>query len=186
MYETSAAAHGPSSATGTIEQGAGTTYTRRTPGLQLGVLLVSLGAVLLAVQMIPDGLFVQWWPLLVIVVGVVQLVTPDPLGRWGMGRIADGLGTMLIGAVLLGCTLGFVGWSMWLTLLGLWPVLIIAAGFHVLGKAVGQSWLAMLAPAIIWAALLYSAGTAWTGAFGLYPLPMLGIESPIVFTIRGL
>ena len=158
----------------------------RTGGITFGVLLVVAGIVLLAVQVVPGASFAQLWPLLVIAVGLVQMLTPDGFGSWGGERVADGLGTVLIGVVLLGCTLGYVGWSMWLTLMGLWPVLLVSAGVKLLGKGLGQSWIALIAPVLIWAAVFYAAGTAWGGAFGLAPLPDLGIQAPITYTINGL
>jgi hypothetical protein len=86
----------------------------------------------------------------------------------------------------LGCTLGYIGWGMWWTLLSLWPVLLISIGVKILGRAAGQSWISALAPLLIWAALFYAAGTAWTGAYGLSSLPMFDIRTPITFTINGL
>jgi hypothetical protein len=117
------------------------------------------------------------WPLIVVAAGLVQIVVPGRVTGWGIERVSDGVGTVLLGLVLLGNTTGYIGWEMWLTALSLWPVLLVSAGIGLLGKASGQAWVRALAPAIIWAALIYSASTAWTGA----PVPadvlvLLGLD----------
>jgi len=159
---------------------------RSASGARIGVLLVVLGSVLLGIQLVPGATLVQMWPALVIALGVAQLLTPPRGDETLADQVANGLGTVLIGTVLLSCTLGYVSWSMWWTLLGLWPVLLIAAGLKLLGRGSGQSWVSALAPLLIWAAILYSAGAAWTGAYGLEALPLLDINSPVILTIQAL
>ncbi len=133
-----------------------------------GVLLVVIGAVFLVGQFAP-GLDVQWWamwPLIIVIGGIVQLFTPGEKG-WGIERVFDGLGTILFGIVLLGCTTGYISWSVWWTVITLWPLLVIAAGLAILGTGLGQTWLRLAATLVIWATLLYAVSIAWTGGTGV-------------------
>ena len=159
---------------------------KRSGGTRVGALLVVLGVLLLAMHVVPGASIARLWPLIIVAAGFVQILTPDRFEGWGPVRVTEGLGVMLVGFVLLGCTLGYVAWSMWWTLLGLWPVALIAVGLKILGRAMHAPWLAAVAPLLLWAAFLYAAGTAWTGSLGLAPLPLFGFHAPITFTAHGL
>lgn len=142
-----------------------------------GVVLIVLGVAFLAAQFVPGFDWWTLWPLAIVVVGVVQIVTPGPWRGWGVERVSDGIGTILLGMLLLGNTTGYVSWSVWWILLSLWPVLLISAGIALLGKASGQEWLRALASIPVWITMIYAAGLAWTGA----PLP---IElAPVPFSL---
>ena len=136
---------------------------RRSGSVGAGVFLVLIGVAFLAAQTVPGVTVWELWPLLIVAAGIVQIVVPSPYRGWGIERVSDGLGTVLVGIILLGNTTGVIGWEMWLVALSLWPVLLISAGIGILGKAAGQAWIRALAPVIIWAALVYSASTALTG-----------------------
>jgi hypothetical protein len=138
-------------------------------GIGFGVLLIALGLVFLVVEFIPGASFVQLWPLFIVLIGCVQIVTPDARDGWGVRRVFDGIGTIIVGGVLLGNTTGFISWGVWYTLLGLWPALLIAIGLSILGKASGQSWLRLLSPIVIWLAFAYAVALSFTGAGGLAP-----------------
>lgn len=129
---------------------------RSRGSVMAGITLVIIGVVALAVRGIAS---VEWWnawPIVVIAVGLVQAFTPSRDGSWGLDRLLEGIGTAVLGAVLLGNTTGVVPWTMWLTFISLWPVLIIAAGIGLVGKATGQSWIRAGAPLLIWATLAYA------------------------------
>jgi hypothetical protein len=142
---------------------------QRRGGIGLGVVLIAVGVVFLIGQFVPNVAWWHMWPLIVILVGGIQIVTPDPKDGWGLSRIMDGIGTIVVGAVLLGNTTGFVSWDVWLTLLMLWPVLLVAIGLRIIGKGVGQSWVGALGPVLVWIAFAYAVSTALTGAGGLSP-----------------
>lgn len=148
---------------------------RYAGGVGLGLTLILIGGAFLAAQMVPGLDLWTLWPLIIVAVGVVQMVTPDRWRGWGVERITEGIGTILAGLVLLGCTTGYIGWEMWWTLLMLWPVLLIAAGIGLLGRASHQSWLTALAPVVIWVAMGYAAASAWTGAAGALPASVLTV-----------
>jgi hypothetical protein len=142
---------------------------QRRGGIGLGVVLIAVGVVFLVGQFIPNVAWWQMWPLIVILVGAIQIFTPDPADGWGLSRIMDGLGTIIVGAVLLGNTTGFIAWSVWWTLLMLWPVLLVAIGLRIIGRGTGQSWVGALGPIVVWVAFAYAVSTSLTGAGGFYP-----------------
>jgi hypothetical protein len=67
----------------------------------------------------------------------------------------------------------------WWNLLMLWPVLLIALGLAIVGKALQQSWIRLLSPIVIWVALLYAVSISLTGQGGYQPV------APIVWTQPG-
>ena len=104
-------------------------YQRRG-GISLGIVLIAIGVVFLLAQFIPGLAWYQLWPLIVVLVGGIQVITPDARDGWGISRIMDGIGTLIVGFVLLGNTTGVISWGVWLVLLSLWPVLVIAIKMH--------------------------------------------------------
>ena len=149
------------------------TNRRSNGGVRAGLFLIVLGLIFLAGQMLPGVAWWNLWPLLIVLVGVIQMFTPSHGDDWGPERIMDGLGTVIIGVIFLGNTLGIVSWTMWWTFITLWPVLIVALGVSILGKGLQQSWLRMLSPLLVWATLAYAVAVSFTGAAGLQPVPML-------------
>jgi len=139
----------------------------RGGSVAFGVFLILLGGAFLAARLTPGVSLLTLWPLAIVAAGIVQILVPSPSHGWGIERVSDGVGTVFLGVLLLGNTTGYIGWEMWFTALTLWPVLLVSAGIGLLGKAAGQAWIRALAPLIVWAALLFSAASAWNGA----PLP---------------
>jgi hypothetical protein len=129
-----------------------------------------LGVVFLATQLIPGMAWWNMWPLLIVVGGFIQMVTPDQRDGWGVNRIFEGIGTTLIGLVFLGNTMGYISWSVWWVLLTLWPVLLISIGLSVLGRGLQQSWLKTLSTVVLWLALAYAVSASFTGAAGFAPI----------------
>lgn len=150
---------------------------RRHPhGLGFGIVLVVLGVALLAAQFIPGVSWGELWPLIIVALGVGQMVTPGWGDERGVMRVFDGFGTVLIGLVFLGNTLGYIEWSVWFVLLTLWPVLLIALGISIIGKGIGQQWLRAVAPVVIWAALALAVASSLT--------PKAPITLPETITIQ--
>jgi len=156
----------------------------RGGGIGLGLFLIALGVVFLATQFVPGLAWWSLWPLLIIAGGFIQTVTPDREEGWGVHRIFDGIGTVLIGLVFLGNTTGYVSWNVWWVLLTLWPVFIIALGISVLGRGLQQSWLRALSPLVIWLALAYAVAASFTGVGGMTPLVVPVQSSGAEFTVR--
>lgn len=136
----------------------------------LGVALIVFGTIALAARFVPHGSWVTMWPLFFVAVGIVQMITPQRWTGWTAHRFAEGVGTALFGTVLLGCTTGYVSWSMWLTLLSLWPLLLVVGGLRILGRASKATWLSAGATFLVWGTLLFCAAGSWTGTQSFEPL----------------
>jgi hypothetical protein len=127
-------------------------------------MLIVLGAAFLAAQFLPTVSWWMLWPLIVIVSGVAHSLSPGYDGRWTVSRVFEGLGTVVLGAVLLGNTSGYVSWTVWLTFLTLWPVLLIALGASIIGRGVGMPWLRIAARLLVCATLAVAVYASLTGA----------------------
>ena len=155
-------------------------YQRRG-GIGFGVVLIAIGVIFLIGQFVPGVAWWQLWPLIILLIGAIQLITPDPRDGWGLSRVMDGVGTLILGFVLLGNTTGVISWGVWLVLLSLWPVLVIAIGIGIIGRAVGQSWIRTLAPIAIWIAFAYAVAVSFTGVGGLTPIAPISSGSSATF-----
>ncbi len=145
----------------------------RSGSIVTGIILIAAGALLLAAQFVPGLVWWALWPALIMLAGAIQMVTPGKEG-WGIERVSEGFGTVFIGAILLGCTTGYIGWEMWLTALALWPALLVMGGLAMLGQAADSPWLKAAAPVVVWVAIAYAAATTVTG---------MPIELPVIDTV---
>jgi hypothetical protein len=146
--------------------------------LWIGLILVIFGIAVLAGQTLPGVSVWMLWPLIIIVAGAVQAVTPGRHG-WNVNRLFDGLVTIAFGLVLLGNTTGIIGWSVWWRFIWLWPVLLIAAGIGIIGRAIGQRWIGMIGSILVILALGYAAATTYAGA----PTFSIGVPSTGAHTL---
>ncbi len=148
----------------------------RRGGVQAGVWLIVIGGVILAAQLMPGVTWWNFWPLIIVAVGIAQAITPGAEG-WGVNRLFDGLVTIAWGLVFLAITLGYVGWSVMWSILMLWPVLLIALGFELLGRSLHQPWVRALGSIALIAALAYAVGTG--GGF-VAPWPITAGQPTLV------
>lgn len=140
------------------------------------IVLIVVGVVFLLMRLIPSISWWSFWPLIIVLAGLIQAFTPGKEG-WTVHRMFDGFVTVAIGGVFLATTMGVVGWDVWMRILGLWPVLIIAVGFDLLGKALHTSWLRALGSLAIIGALAYGVSSA-SGGFDDFGVRMApgGVE----------
>lgn len=143
--------------------------TARNAGVAAGLVLIGIGLVFLLAQFMPGIAWWSLWPLIIIFVGLVECVTPGKQG-WSAERFFSGLGTIAAGLVLLGNVTGYISWSVWWTLLSLWPLLLVSIGLSLLAKGLHQSWLRAMGSLVILAAFVYAASVSWVGSGGT-PLP---------------
>ena len=101
------------------------------------------------------------WPLLIIFGGIMGIVSPrdDAVIK----RIAEGLGAVAFGLVLLANTFGYLPWTVWFTLATLWPILIVALGIELVGRGLHMDWIRALSNVVVILALAY-------GVFVLQPM----------------
>jgi hypothetical protein len=72
-------------------------------------------------------------------------------------RVFSGLNVIAIGLILLANTLGYLPWSVWWNILSLWPLLLVAAGVDILGRAFGWSWMRAVSGLVILGGLVFGA-----------------------------
>lgn len=101
----------------------------RLSGLMWGVGLVLVGSVFLLqyLDVLPFRLWRAWWPLVLVMVGIAQMV-----GRPTAKGLGDGVGTILIGAWCFVATNGLFGLT-WRTS---WPLALVAAGTGMVVRAI--------------------------------------------------
>lgn len=127
-----------------------------------GVILIVIGVLFLLGRFVPAFAWWTLWPLVIIIAGLVQAVTPGKDG-WSVAKLFDGLVTVAFGGVFLAITTGVVSWNVWGRIVMFWPVLVIALGFEILGKALHASWPKILGSLAIIAALAYSVAVSSAG-----------------------
>jgi len=71
-----------------------------------------------------------------------------------ISRIRNGVILLSIGLVLLLNNLDYVDWSVWFSILSLWPVLLIAIGIEKLFAKTSLNFLAFLSPVLLFIAIL--------------------------------
>lgn len=131
-----------------------------------GALLVMVGAMTLIGRLFTDVPIWTFWPVVVVAIGFLQMVTPESSTRpWDVTRIFEGFGTVVLGVVLLGCTTGVISWRVFLEFVMLWPVLIIAAGLAVLGGALKSKVFRILASLTVTGTLIAASAFAYTGVY---------------------
>lgn len=163
-----------------------TPTSRATSGsVTAAVVLIAVGVAFLLMRLIPSISWWGLWPLIIVLAGLVQAFTPGKDG-WSVHRMFDGFVTVAIGGVFLATTMGVVGWDVWMRILGVWPVLIIAIGLDLLGKALHTSWLRALGSLAIIGALAYGVSSA-SGGFDDFGTPIApgGVEDVSLFEPVG-
>lgn len=121
-------------------------------GTIIGILLVLAGMLFLGGRYVPWMNIANAWPLIIVALGLVSAF------RGGdVHAVLDGLTTVIVGGILLANTTGYLSWDVWVRILSLWPLLLVAAGIAIIGRAVSQSWLRVVAQLVIMGGLLYGA-----------------------------
>lgn len=142
---------------------------KRSAGVKAGIALIVIGAVLLLAQFVPGVSWWQLWPLIIVVAGIVQAVTPGSDG-WDVNRLFEGIVTIAIGLVFLAIVTGLLSWQIWAVLFTLWPVLLVSFGLELLGKAMKAPWIKAIGSVAVLLAIAYAVAVSWVGADAGWPL----------------
>ncbi len=98
-----------------------------------GSILLFVGAVSAISMLIEDISWWQYWPLIIVILGIVRMVVPGSDG-YLMRRFIDGAECFLVGLTLFVLSIGIFAWmSIGNMLSHLWPLLIMAGAFRILG-----------------------------------------------------
>jgi predicted membrane protein len=95
-----------------------------------GLVLVGIGVLFLLgnLHIVRDAAWIAYWPVILVVVGLVQLVDSSSTN----GRIGGGI-LFLVGGIFLADNLGYLSFPIW----DLWPVVLIAIGILMLWDRAG-------------------------------------------------
>jgi len=137
----------------------------RRSGTAVGVVLIVLGGIMLFGKYLPWFDLLRLWPLIIIVGGVAEMFRGR--GEPVVKRVAEGLGSIAVGLVLLGNTFGYLPWTVWITMLSLWPLLLVAVGIELLGKGLGLTWVRALSNVVLLVGLFYGVFVLQPGSVGL-------------------
>ena len=85
-------------------------------------------------------------------------------------RVMGGLTFVTVGGILLANQLGYLPWTVWGSILSLWPVWVIAAGIDIIGASLKSPFIRVLSSLVFIGALLYGALAAPAGGFWMLPL----------------
>jgi hypothetical protein len=125
----------------------------RAGGIVFGLVLVAIGLIALVGGFTSIFDLLRLWPLLIVFGGLARIFTPR--SEAPVKRIAEGLGSVAVGVVLLGNTLGYIRWTVWISLASLWPLLVIAIGIELVGRGLHMNWLRALSNVLLIVGLLY-------------------------------
>lgn len=118
-----------------------TVRRRGEPGVQLviGLIVVALGVLFTLdnLDLIQARTILQYWPLALVLVGIVQFAEAQTPGR----RLS-GVLWMVVGAVLTANRLGWLSVRIW----ALWPLLLVFVGARIFFRGIGRSDLQELSP----------------------------------------
>lgn len=113
--------------------------------LWVGSVLLFFGIVAFAVMFVEDFLWWQYWPLILVILGIVRMVIPGDPG-YRMQQFVEGLLCFSVGATLFPMALGLVAWqSFEYMLASLWPLLLMMVGLFILGGALKSPVFTLLA-----------------------------------------
>lgn len=113
--------------------------------LWLGFLCLFIGCAAILSQFIDGVAWWRFWPLLLVIVGIGNVVIPAPRGR-RMGQFVNGLMSIAAGVVLLAMSLEIIDWSSIVPMLEeLWPLLVMMVGFFILASALHNPLCELLA-----------------------------------------
>lgn len=102
--------------------------------IMLGLVLVGLGALIIFDRLFGISAW-RFWPMIVVVLGVVEIFTPGQEG-WSLARVGGGISTIAIGLSLQAWMLGLISLSTFATIFFMfWPILLVVGGLAIIGSA---------------------------------------------------
>ncbi|RDB64471.1 hypothetical protein C1878_01070 [Gordonibacter sp. 28C] len=145
----------------------------------IGAFLLFFGVAAVLSENIDGVSWWQFWPLLLIIIGILQMAVPAERGR-RTERFAGGLVFFSLGATLLSMSLGVVGWATVPRMLAsLWPLLLVAIGLFIAGRALRSPRWTLVAGLCL--ALFCVAGLMWFSVPG--PFDFLVVDLPFGYEL---
>lgn len=127
-----------------------------------GVVLLVIGVGIIMGRVAPGADFWGFWPatmagVLFIVFGIRGMFWPAHGDEGRLNKVVEGLTGISVGIILISNSIGAVSWSVWWSVLSLWPVLLVSAGLDLIGKGLRSTWVRVLSSVVVLAALWYGA-----------------------------
>jgi phage shock protein C len=120
--------------------------------LVIGAVLIGVGVIALLSNFVHISLW-RFWPVVLIVVGVVCLFTPGNKG-WSLERAGNSIVLITVGLALLAWMLQVIQTRVFvMAFLEFWPVLLVIAGIFIIGAA-RKSSVVKLASALVFSAMI--------------------------------
>jgi len=124
----------PKTASRVTHSVAGSVKSNSSLVLVIGAVLVGAGVIALLSNFVHISLW-RYWPVVLIVVGVVCLFTPGSRG-WSLERAGNSIVLISIGLALLAWMLQIIQTRVLLTaFFDLWPILLVVLGLAIIGTA---------------------------------------------------
>lgn len=116
--------------------------------LVLGALLVAVGMSLLFSLWMPGLDAVQFWPLLLVALGILRLAVPGPKG-YSVYAVVEGIVMLVLGVVLLLAGVGVISMDVDGWFAHEWPFLLVVAGLLLQARALRMPAFAVGAAAVL-------------------------------------
>jgi len=152
-----------------------THHRGRRISLFFPIVLIALGVVFLLKNMnVLQGdtwsLIISLWPVLLIVIGIDQI--------WRREGSVGAVFWIGAGIVFLLCNFGYLNISIWQAIFGLWPVLLVAIGFDILGGR-RSIWVALVGGLVVLALMAGSLYVMGAGVQSGRALPGEQVTQPL-------
>lgn len=162
-----------------------------------GVVLLVIGIGIIMGRVMPGMSFWGFWPaslagILVIVFSIRGMFWSYPADDSRFNKVVEGFTGVTVGVILIANSVGAMSWSVWWSVLSLWPVLLVSAGLDLIGKGLRSSWIRVLSSLVVLVSLWYGAfvlpatSTSWswwrTGSIETQPFEYAEPSDPDVRT----
>ncbi|MCL2807527.1 MAG: PspC domain-containing protein [Coriobacteriia bacterium] len=122
--------------------------------LVIGALLIGVGVIALLSNFVHISLW-RFWPVVLIVVGVVCLFTPGNRG-WSLERAGNSIVLISIGIALLAWMLQIIQTKVLLAaFFDLWPILLVVLGLAIIGAARKSSMIFLASSLVLSATIIF-------------------------------
>ncbi len=133
--------------------------------LVVGAILIGVGIITLLCNFIHISVW-RFWPIVIIVVGVVCLFTPGHRG-WSLERAGNSIVLITVGLAILAWMLQIIQTRVFIEAFSaLWPVLLVVAGLAIIGSARKSSTLSLISSLVLSATILlglwFYGGLDWS------------------------
>ena len=167
------------SSSGSIPRVASAAKNHSSAVLVVGAVLIGIGVIALLCNIVHVSVW-RFWPVVIIVVGVVCLFTPGS-HAWSLERAGNAIVLITVGLALLAWMLQIVQARAFIAAFwDLWPMLLVVLGLSIIGSARKSSGVALISSLLLSAtiivALWFYGGLNWESISGTLLLESDGLQ----------